>query len=85
MPTADIANHPDNSSPKQVRPKRDIFRFNGTIPTAINLEHVTHMSIEGKKITFNFYNTSLFIELENEEACLSLFDVLLNSWAAEVV
>jgi len=85
MPTPDIANHPVNIPPKTTKSKRDIFRFNGVIPTAINLEHVTHISVEGKKITFNFYTTSLFIEMENDEAALSIFEVLLNTWAADVV
>jgi len=85
MPVEDIANYTLNSPPKETKSKRDIFRFNGAIPTAINLEHVTHIGIEGKKITFNFYTTSLFIEMENDEVALSVFEILLNTWAADVV
>lgn len=73
------------SQKKGAKAKRDIFRFNGERPTAINLEHTTHMFLEGKKITFNFYSTSLFIELENESAAASVFEILLNSWAQDVV
>lgn len=62
--------------------KRDIFRFNGERPTAINLEHVTNLYLEGKKITFNFYSTSLLIELADETAAASVFEILLNTWSA---
>jgi hypothetical protein len=72
-----------NSSPK-AKPKRDIFRFNGERPTAINLGHVTLMFIEGKKITFQFYNSATFIELADDEVASSVFEALLNAWAGEV-
>ncbi len=61
--------------------KRDIFRFNGERTTAINFEHITNMSIEGKKITFNFHSTSIFTELNDEATAASLFEALLNIWA----
>lgn len=63
--------------------KRDIFRFAGEKPTAINLEHVTQINLEGKKITFQFYNTAMYIDLENEAAATSVFEVILNVWAGE--
>lgn len=65
--------------------KRDIFRFNGEKPTGINLEHVTHMSIEGKKIIFNFYSTAIFVELADEDSTASIFEILLRSWSGDVV
>ena len=69
----------------RAKAKRDIFRFNGERPTAINLEHVTNMSLEGKKITFNFYSTAIFVELADEAAAASVFEVLLTNWSADVV
>jgi len=65
--------------------KRDIFRFNGEKPTAINLEHVTSMCVEGNKITFSFYTTAIYVELENEEAAKIAFESLLNVWACDHV
>jgi hypothetical protein len=65
--------------------KRDIFRFNGERPTAINLEHITHMCLEGKKITFHFYSTAIFVELADEAADASIFEALLTNWSADVV
>lgn len=82
--TPEIGNAIPIEAPKE-RPKtkRDIFRFNGQIPTAINLEHVTHMCVEGKKITFNFYSTAIFVELADEAAAASVFEILLNTWSAD--
>jgi hypothetical protein len=62
--------------------KRDIFRFNGDRPTAINLEHVTNIQVEAKRVTFTFYTNAIFIELENEEAAKNCFEQLLNIWAS---
>ncbi len=65
--------------------KRDIFRFNGERPTAINLEHVTHMSVEGNRITLNFYNNSLSIDIASEEEAKGCFETILNLWVTDVV
>jgi hypothetical protein len=62
--------------------KRDIFRFNGEKPTAINLEHVTSIAIEGKRLTFSFYTSSIFVDLENDDVAKTCFEQLLNVWAA---
>jgi hypothetical protein len=62
--------------------KRDIFRFNGDKPTAINLEHVTAMSIEGKRITFSFYTNQIYVDLGDDEAAKVCFEQLLDSWVA---
>ncbi len=62
--------------------KRDIFRFSGEKPTAINLEHVTNMQIEGKRITFTFYNNAIFVDLEDEDAAKACFEQLLNVWVS---
>lgn len=69
---------------KKVKAKRDIFRFEGHRLTAVNLEHVTTMAIEEKKIIFNFYSNSIFIELENEAAAKNAFEQILNVWSADV-
>lgn len=68
---------------KRPKAKRDVIRFPGEKPSAINLEHVTQMGIEGKKITFQFYSTAMFIELADEAAAASAFEVILNIWAGE--
>jgi hypothetical protein len=65
-----------------VKNKRDIFRFNGEKPTAINLEHITNMQIEGKRITFTFYTNSIYIDMENEGAAKECFEQLLNVWVS---
>jgi hypothetical protein len=65
--------------------KRDIFRFTGEKPTAINLEHVTNMQLEGKKISFSFYTNAIFVELADEDAAKLCFEQLLNVWAAHGV
>lgn len=84
--TPEFLNEQPKPAPKaRPKTKRDIFRFYGEIPTAINLEHVTNMSLEGKKITFNFYSTAIFVELADEAAAASVFEVLLTNWSADVV
>jgi len=69
----------------KVKSKRDVFRFAGEKPTAINLEHVTQIGMDGKRITFQFYSTAMFIDLEDEAAAASVFEVLLNVWAGEAL
>jgi hypothetical protein len=84
--TPETQNAQPNPVPKtRPKTKRDIFRFNGERPTAINLEHVTNMSLEGRKITFNFYSTAIFVELADDAAAASVFEVLLANWSADVV
>ena len=74
------------AAPKpKVKAKRDIFRFNGEKPTAINLEHVTQIGIEGKRITFSFYSTAMFVDLESEEAAKIAFDQILSIWSVNVL
>ena len=63
--------------------KRDIFRFAGAKPSAINLEHVTQINIEDNRITFQFYNTAMYVELADHAAALSVFEVLLGVWSGE--
>ena len=82
--TVDTENATPKTAPKAPA-KRDIFRFNGERPTAINLEHVTNIALEGKKITFSFYQTAIFVELADEAAAASVFEVLLNTWAGNVL
>lgn len=66
-----------------VKKKRDIFRFNGDKDISINLEHVTSMYLEGKRITFQFYATSTFIDLENEEAGKKAYEQILGIWSVD--
>ena len=65
--------------------KRDVFRFNGEKPTAVNLEYVTTMTLDGNKINFTFLSSGLIINLENEEIANNIFDKLLTIWSADVV
>lgn len=64
--------------------KRDIFRFAGEKPTAINLQHVTQMDVSGKRITFQFYGTAMYVDLENEAAALAAFDTIIDIWAGRI-
>lgn len=66
------------------RPKRDIFYFNGNGPRAVNMEHVTHMSVEENRITFHFYANSLSVDMKNEQEAVSCFEKLLNVWVSDV-
>jgi len=82
----DIGNTGEPVKPTtKIRPKRDIFRFAGEKPTAINLEHVTQFRVEGKRMIFDFYSTAMFVDLENEEAAKNAFEQVLNVWSADVV
>lgn len=65
--------------------KRDIFRFNSENPTAINLEHVTQIVIDGTRITFTFYTHAMYIDLPTPESALTVFDQILNVWSYNVV
>ena len=62
--------------------KRDIFRINGDRTTAINLEHVVSMSVEGKQVNFCFYTNQINIDMVDEDAAKRCFEQLLNIWAA---
>jgi hypothetical protein len=66
---------------KNVRGKRDIIRFNGATPIAINLDHVTLISFEGKRVTFEIYAKAQYIECEDEEAAAKIFEAVLNIWS----
>lgn len=84
IPSIAAAPQPIGEAQKpRVKAKRDIFRFAGEKPTAINLEHVTQMGMEGKRITFQFYSTAMFIDLADDTTAASVFEVLLNIWAGE--
>ena len=68
-----------------IRKKRDIFRFNGEKDISINLEHVTNMYAEGKRITFQFYTNATFIDLEDDEAAKRAYEQIIGVWSADVV
>ncbi len=78
---------PSNETPIKPRgkSKRDIFRFAGEKTSCINLEHVNQIIMEGRRISFQFSSTSMFIDLEDEAAATSVLEVVLNIWAGEVV
>lgn len=65
--------------------KRDIFRFNGEKDMSINLEHVTNMFVEGKRITFQFYSTATFVDLEDEAAAQKAYEQILSIWSCDVL
>lgn len=79
-----VDNSQETAKPK-IKAKRDIFRFNGEVTTAINLEHVTNIDLQGKRITFQFYNICRFIDMADEAAAANVYEVLLNTWSADVV
>jgi hypothetical protein len=66
-----------------VRQKRDVILFTGSEtqrPTAINLEHITSMSVEDNKLIFNFYANAITVEFLTPEAAKGAFDNLNNIW-----
>lgn len=68
----------------KVKTKRDVIRFNGEKPIAINLEHVIDMTLDEKKVIFELVSgTAKYVELEDEEAAKNIFESLLNLWSAE--
>ena len=69
----------------QVRRKRDIFRFAGEKDMAINLEHITSMYVEGKRITFQFYSTATYIELQDDTSAKKVFEQIIVAWASDVI
>lgn len=83
-PQEQVDSHQETAKLK-IKAKRDIFRFNGEITTAINLEHVTNIDLQGKRITFQFYNISRFVDMADEAAAANVYEVLLNTWSADVV
>lgn len=64
--------------------KRDIIRFGGDKSTAINLDHVTCMYIDGKKISFEFYTKLQFVEFEDETSAKTAFESLVAIWAGDI-
>lgn len=64
--------------------EKDIFLFPGEKPCAINLEHVTQINVEDRKITFQFYSTAMSIDFETEEATKQAFDKIINVWVSDV-
>ena len=82
--TPEFLNEQPKPAPKaRPKTKRDIFRFNGERPTAINLEHVAVMWVEGKRINFDFYTKSQFVDFADEAAAQSVFKVLMNTWSGD--
>jgi hypothetical protein len=77
--------HEITAPKKPIKRKRDIIHFSGEIPTAINLEHVTVMSLEGKRINFEFYTKAQLVDFADEAAALSVFQVLINTWSGDVL
>ncbi len=65
--------------------KRDIFRFNGEKDISINLEHVTTMFAEGKRITFQFYTNATFIDLEDDAAAKRAYEQIIGVWSADAI
>jgi len=82
--TPDAGNAMPESTPK-FKIKRDIFRFNGEKDTTVNLEHVTMMQREGKRLTFFFYNNSIYFDLADDEVATRCYEQLLAVWGGDVV
>lgn len=64
---------------------RNIIRFNGEKPAALNFEHVTNMYLDGNKITFEFYTKALPVEFADAAIAASTFDTLVTLWAENAV
>lgn len=67
----------------ETKTKRDLFKFNGQNPTAINLEHVTVMAIDGKKINFSFAMNGISVDMDTDEIARIVFDQVLKVWAGD--
>lgn len=77
---------PEISKVPEIRKaKRDIIRFTGEKPTAINLEHVTSMYLDGKKITFEFYTKAHFVDCVDEHSAKDIFEIILTTWSSDVL
>lgn len=61
--------------------KKNLFRLCGEKPIVINLEHVTSMELEEKKIYFFFYAKVIEINFENSTSASSMFECLIDSWS----
>jgi hypothetical protein len=68
-----------------IKKKRDIFRFQGEKDLSINLEHVTNMFVEDKRITFQFYNSASFIDLEDEAAAKKAYEQIISIWSCDAI
>lgn len=78
-------NDKEAKAPQKIpKTKRDIIHFGGEKPTAVNLEHVTTMYLDGKRLTFEFYTKSQFVDFLDEDAAKSAFKILMNTWAGDV-
>lgn len=74
------------SEPKKpFKPKRDIFRVNGTNPAALNLDHVTMITLQDKRLTFSFGTNGLNVDMESEELAVAVYEQLLQTWAGDVL
>ena len=83
FPVIDVDNRLVEDTNKKPKSKRDIFRFAGEKPVAINLEHVTQINLDGNKITFQFYQTAMFVDFEEQGAAEKAFNTILKVWAEE--
>lgn len=76
---------PYAEKPKEIKKKRDIFRFKAEKDVSINLEHVTNVNLEGKRITFEFYSTATYVEIESEERAQEIYEQIINLWVSDVL
>ena len=67
------------------KPRRDIFRVNGVNPAALNMDHVTMITLSEKRLTFSFGNNGLNVDMETPELAANIFEQLLKTWAGDVV
>ena len=81
----DTVNFEETKPQVKVKKKRDILRFNGDKDISINLEHVTLARVEGKRITFEFYSTQTFIDLEDDDSAKKAYEQIIAIWSTDVV
>ena len=68
-----------------VKRKRDIIYLAGEKHTAINLEHVLAIGMDGKRISFEFSDKVHFAEFLDEATALETFKELINMWSGDVL
>jgi len=64
--------------------KRDIFHIIGSKPVAINLEHVTMITLDEKRITITFQGNSMSVDLATDEEAKNIYDKLIDIWASDL-
>ena len=64
--------------------KRDIFRFEGDKPTAVNLEYINMIQLEQNRITFTFQYNNFALDLSDADMAKKIYDKIVEIWASDI-